>query len=68
MKEERKPYTYEGRTVYEWDESLDTIYCYIELPPLPSNVKPASLLTVVITSSSLSVGFKNTPPYLSHQF
>lgn len=67
MKEEKKPYAYEGRTVYEWDESLDTIYCYIELPALPSNVKPASLLTVVITSSSLLVGFKNTAPYLSHQ-
>jgi hypothetical protein len=46
---------------------LDTVYCFIELPPLPPNVKPASLLKVDITPKAVSVGFKDTPPYLSHQ-
>lgn len=53
--------------MYEWDESLDTVYCFIELPPLPTHVKPANLLKIEITSSSVSVGFKDTPPYLSHK-
>lgn len=44
MKEERKKYIYQNRTIYEWDESLDTVYCYIELPPLPANIKPKSIL------------------------
>lgn len=29
MKSERKAYVHQGRVIYEWDESLDTIYCYI---------------------------------------
>ena len=48
MKEERKTYVYQNRTVYEWDEGLDTVSCFIELPPLPANVKPASILKVSI--------------------
>ena len=67
MKEERRAYKYEGRTVYEWDESLDTVFCYIQLPQLPANVKPASILKVDIASTSLSVGFKDLPPYLTHK-
>lgn len=67
MKEQRKPYTYQNRTVYEWDESLDTVYCYIELPPLPPHLKPASLLQIFIQPKQLTVGFKDTPPYLQHQ-
>jgi hypothetical protein len=53
--------------VYEWDESLDTVYCFIDLPPLPQNVKPANVLKIEITSATVSVGFKDTPPYLSHR-
>jgi hypothetical protein len=67
MQEERKPFRHENRVIYEWDESLDTVYCYIELPPLPPNIKPAAILKVSIASTSISVGFKDTPPYLSHQ-
>ena len=29
MQEARKTYKYQNRTIYEWDESLDTISCYI---------------------------------------
>lgn len=68
MKSERIDYLYDNKKVYSWDESLDTVYCYIPLPPTPPNIKPAKLFDIKITSVALTVGFKGNPPYLNHHF
>lgn len=67
MQSQRKAYVYQNRTVYEWDEGLDTVSCFIELPPLPPQVKVANVLSVVIKPKQLTIGFKDTPPYLKHE-
>ena len=29
----RLPYMYQGRKIYEWEQSLEEVHCYIEPPP-----------------------------------
>lgn len=66
-KEERQSYVYEGRPIYEWEESLDSITIFVNTPPLHPSVKLSNVFDVKITSSSVTIGIKGNPPYLSHQ-
>ncbi|GMH83554.1 hypothetical protein TrVE_jg5577 [Triparma verrucosa] len=47
-------FSHQGRKVYEWSQTLETLEIYIDQPPVPS-----SSIYVVITPSSLKVGVKN---------
>ncbi|KAK9845103.1 hypothetical protein WJX74_010649 [Apatococcus lobatus] len=60
----RHQYTYQGRTVYEWNQSLEEINLYIEVPPGVS----AKQLEVQVTASQLKIGLKGNPPYLDLSF
>ena len=50
-----------GRTIYEWEQSLDEVLVYIDVP---EGVR-ASQLRCDITSHQLTVGIKGNPPFLS---
>ena len=57
---ERHAYVHQGRTIYEWDQTLSELNLYLQLPP---GVK-AKQLFVDISSSHLRIGIKPNPPYL----
>ena len=52
-----------GRTIYEWEQTIEEVSVYIRTPPGAR----AADLDVRIGASSLSVGIKGNPnPYLQH--
>lgn len=53
-------HTCTGRTVYEWEQSLEEVNLYIETPP---GVK-ADLVDCKITPRHLRLGIKGNPPFL----
>lgn len=50
-----------GQTVFEWDQTLDEVNIYINLPP---NVHPKQFYCK-IQSKHVEVGIKGNPPYLN---
>lgn len=56
----RHKFCYQGRTVYEWDQTLEEVNLYVEVPPGVG----AKLLDVDISIKHLCVGIKGNPPYL----
>lgn len=50
-----------GQNVFEWDETLDEVNIYIDLPPKV----PKNLFYAKIQSQLLEVGIKGNPPYLN---
>jgi hypothetical protein len=50
-----------GRTIYEWDQSVDEVNMYIA-PPKGLRAKD---FTVKIDVSHIEVGLKGNPPYLN---
>lgn len=59
-REGRYRFEYQGRLIYEWDQSLEEVNIYVEPPP---NV-PRNLYNIVIAHTHLSVGLKDTPPFI----
>ena len=59
-KEGRIKFEYEGRTIYEWEQSLSEVNIYLEPPP----EIPAKLFDIKITHNHLKVGLKDAPPFL----
>lgn len=57
---DRYKYIHEGRTIYEWDQTLSEVNIYIEVP---AGVK-AKQLFVDISSTHISLGIRPNPPYL----
>lgn len=57
---ERHAHVHQGRTIYEWDQTLSELNLYVQLP---TGVK-AKQLYVDISSSHLRIGIKPNPPYL----
>lgn len=57
---ERHAYAHQGRTIYEWDQTLSELNIYVQLP---ASVK-AKQLDVHISSSHLRIGITHNPPYL----
>jgi len=56
----RLKFEYEGRTIYEWEQSLDECNIYIKHP----EGVPKALLDIVIGYNHLKVGLKGAPPFL----
>lgn len=50
-----------GQKVFEWDQTLDEVNIYIDLPPKV----PKNLFHAKIQSQHLEVGIKGNPPYLN---
>jgi len=54
-------FTYNDRTVYEWEQNLEEVHVYISPPP---GVK-AKMLDIKITSTHVKIGIKGNPPFIS---
>jgi hypothetical protein len=73
----RKAFKYEGRVIYEWEQSLDEVFVYIKTPEclleknlneIKKNLQPgqkAPKLSVVFKTDHLSVGLEGTNPYIN---
>ena len=59
-KEGRIKFEHNGRTVYEWEQSISEVNIYIVPPP----GIPAKQFDIVITHRHLRIGLKNTPPFI----
>jgi hypothetical protein len=59
-KEGRFKFEYEGRTIYEWEQSLEEVNIYLEPPPGVSR----HLIAINIGHTHLTVGLQNTPPFI----
>ncbi len=57
---ERHSYTYNERTIYQWDQTLSEVNIYIEVP---KGVR-GKQLSVEIKPSHIIVGITPNPPYL----
>lgn len=60
--EKRHQFIHKGQKVLEWDQTLEEVNIYIDLPP---NV-PKNKFTAKIESRHIQVGIKMCPPYLDH--
>jgi hypothetical protein len=59
-KQGRFKFEHEGRTIYEWEQSLEEVNIYIEPPP---NL-PRQLIDISIQHTHLTVGVRDTPPFI----
>jgi hypothetical protein len=59
----RHKFEHQGRTVYEWEQTLDECNIWIIPPPGVT----ASHLDIVISHSQLKVGIKGNPPFLNEK-
>ena len=60
----RREFTRGGRIIYQWDQTVDEVNVYIAAPP---DIR-ARNLDVRVSRERLSVGIKDTLPYLDHSF
>lgn len=56
----RLTYEHQGRKIYEWEQSLEELHVYIDVPP---GVR-AKLLAVKIAARQLTIGLKGNPPFM----
>jgi hypothetical protein len=62
-KEGRFKFEHEGRTIYEWEQSLEDVNIYMEPPP----GLPRHMIKIEIGHSRLMVGVLNTPPFIDEE-
>jgi hypothetical protein len=60
----RLAYTHQGRTIYEWEQSLQELHVYIKPPPGVT----AKMIECKIGATSMTLGLKGNPPFLSEKF
>ena len=56
----RYKYEYQGRTIYEWEQSLEEVNIYISPPP----GVPRHLFDIEISHTHVRVGIKGAPPFI----
>eukprot|EP00397_Hematodinium_sp_SG-2012_P036723 GEMP01039679.1.p1 GENE.GEMP01039679.1~~GEMP01039679.1.p1 ORF type:complete len:167 (+),score=29.05 GEMP01039679.1:116-616(+) len=56
----RQQFVYQGRTVYEWEQTLDEVHIYIAPP---ENITK-QMLDIKIKPRHLHVGMRGNPPFL----
>lgn len=59
-KEGRIKFEHDGRTIYEWEQSLTEVNIYLEPPP----EIPSKMFDIVISHKHLRVGIKGAPPFI----
>eukprot|EP00927_Polykrikos_kofoidii_P067485 TRINITY_DN62976_c0_g1_i1.p1 TRINITY_DN62976_c0_g1~~TRINITY_DN62976_c0_g1_i1.p1 ORF type:complete len:174 (+),score=39.63 TRINITY_DN62976_c0_g1_i1:104-625(+) len=59
----RQAFTFEGRTVYEWEQTIDETHIYIQPPPGVTKY----MLDIKIEPRHLKVGIKGNPPFLNEE-
>ena len=60
----RLPYMYQGRKIYEWEQSLEEVHCYIEPPPGVT----AKMIDCKIEAAHITLGLKGNPPFIDEPF
>ncbi|EFJ13817.1 hypothetical protein SELMODRAFT_92763 [Selaginella moellendorffii] len=60
--DKRHKFVHNGQTIYEWDQTLDEVNIYIDLP----KQIPKKLFSCNIQLQHVEVGIKGNPPYLNH--
>ncbi|KAJ4776995.1 NudC domain-containing protein 2 [Rhynchospora pubera] len=60
--EKRHEFVHNGQKVFEWDQTLEEVNMYIDLP----QTVPKKLFYCKIQSKHIEVGIKGNPPYLNH--
>ena len=60
----RLTYEYNGRKIYEWDQTLSDLNMYIDAPPGTR----AKHLDVKIGATQLTIGLKGNPPFIDEPF
>uniref|UniRef100_A0A804MTL9 CS domain-containing protein n=1 Tax=Zea mays TaxID=4577 RepID=A0A804MTL9_MAIZE len=60
--EKRHSFVHNGQKVFEWDQTLEEVNMYIELP----KGVPTKLFHCSIQASHVEVGIRGNPPYLNH--
>lgn len=53
-------FSYNGRTIYEWEQTLEDVTMYVPTPPHTTQIK-ASQITCQITATKLKLGLKGSP-------
>ncbi|OAY74685.1 nudC domain-containing protein 2 [Ananas comosus] len=61
--DKRHSYVHNGQKVFEWDQTLEEVNVYIDLPPNVST----KLFYCKIQSKHIEVGIRGNPPYLNHE-
>ena len=73
----RQQFKYKDRVIYEWQQDLEDVHIYIELPPvfhksvrakMKKELQPGQKLPeldIKIECTKLTVGIKGNPPFLS---
>lgn len=56
----RLKFEYDGRTIYEWEQSLQECNIYIK----PPDGVTKKIIDIVITYNHLKVGIKGSPPFI----
>ena len=56
----RHKFEYQGKLIYEWEQTLADVNIYIEIPEGVA----VKLLYIDLESRSIRVGIKPNPPYL----
>ena len=60
----RLEYKHEGRTIYEWHQSLEEVHVYIAPPPGVT----AKMIDCKILPTQLTLGIKGNPPFMDEPF
>ncbi|CAO2034687.1 unnamed protein product, partial [Urochloa humidicola] len=60
--EKRHAFVHNGQKVFEWDQTLEEVNMYIELP----KGVPTKLFRCTIQAGHVEVGIRGNPPYLNH--
>ncbi|EFA83334.1 hypothetical protein PPL_04127 [Heterostelium album PN500] len=60
----RRKFEYQGRTIYEWDQTLEEVNIYIEVPEGVSS----KMIACQITSNKLILGIRGNPPFIDEEF
>ncbi|KAF0922820.1 hypothetical protein E2562_002070 [Oryza meyeriana var. granulata] len=60
--EKRHAFVHNGQKVFEWDQTLEEVNMYIELP----KGVPTKLFNCTIQATHVEVGIRSNPPYLNH--
>ena len=60
----RLEYKHEGRTIYEWYQSLEEVHVFISPPPGVTS----KMIDCKIMSTQLTIGIKGNPPFIDEPF
>eukprot|EP00026_Physarum_polycephalum_P017453 Phypoly_transcript_18681.p1 GENE.Phypoly_transcript_18681~~Phypoly_transcript_18681.p1 ORF type:complete len:156 (+),score=28.67 Phypoly_transcript_18681:53-520(+) len=60
----RKKFEHNGRTIYEWDQTLEEVNIYIK----PPEGVTAKMISCEITPQKLTIGLKGNPPFINEDF